>query len=50
MYQYQKVDQSVVDARVEEYRDQVNRFLDGKISDDEFLQLNFFCLKIQMFN
>jgi sulfite reductase (NADPH) hemoprotein beta-component len=39
MYQYQEVDQEIVNARVVEYRDQVERFLDGELSDDEFLQL-----------
>ena len=39
MYQYDALDKAFVNQRVEEYRDQTNRYLDGKLSEDEFLQL-----------
>ncbi|TVQ73173.1 MAG: nitrite/sulfite reductase [Oceanospirillales bacterium] len=39
MYQYNKVDQKIVDERVEQFRDQTRRFLAGELSDDEFLAL-----------
>jgi sulfite reductase (NADPH) hemoprotein beta-component len=39
MYQYDKFDQSAVDARVEEFRDQVKRRLAGEITEDQFKPL-----------
>jgi len=39
MYQYDKYDQSIVDARVAEFRDQVERRLAGEITEDQFKPL-----------
>jgi len=39
MYKYDQYDQAIVDARVEEFRDQVARRLAGEISEDEFKPL-----------
>ncbi|HJY78580.1 MAG TPA: nitrite/sulfite reductase [Burkholderiales bacterium] len=39
MYLYDQVDQRVVDERVAQFRDQMRRFLDGKLSEDEFRAL-----------
>jgi len=39
MYKYDTYDQAIVDARVEEFRDQVNRRLSGAISEDQFKPL-----------
>ncbi len=39
MYQYDKFDQSAVDARVEEFRDQVKRRIAGEITEDQFKPL-----------
>lgn len=39
MYRYDTFDQQFVDERVNHYRDQTRRYLDGQLSDDEFLQL-----------
>ncbi len=39
MYQYDRFDQSIVDARVEEFRDQVTRRLAGEITEDQFKPL-----------
>ncbi len=39
MYQYDAVDQQIVDERVVEYRDQVRRFLSGELGEDEFRQM-----------
>ncbi|MXO58007.1 nitrite/sulfite reductase [Altererythrobacter salegens] len=39
MYQYDKYDQAMVDARVAEYRDQVRRRLEGKLTEDQFKPL-----------
>jgi sulfite reductase (NADPH) hemoprotein beta-component len=39
MYQYDTYDQSIVDARVEDFRDQVKRRLAGEITEDEFKPL-----------
>jgi sulfite reductase (NADPH) hemoprotein beta-component len=39
MYQYDQYDQSIVDARVEEFRDQVKRRLSGEITEDQFKPL-----------
>ena len=36
MYAYNQFDQTLVDQRVEQYRDQTRRYLDGKIPEDEF--------------
>jgi sulfite reductase (NADPH) hemoprotein beta-component len=39
MYRYDAVDRTLVLERVEEYRDQVRRFLAGELSEDEFRPL-----------
>ncbi|MFA5989144.1 MAG: nitrite/sulfite reductase [Sphingomonas sp.] len=39
MYQYDQYDQAIVDARVEEFRDQVSRRLSGAMSEDQFKPL-----------
>ena len=39
MYQYNEVDQKLVDERVEQFRDQTRRFLAGELSEDDFLAL-----------
>ncbi|UAB79176.1 nitrite/sulfite reductase [Erythrobacter sp. SCSIO 43205] len=39
MYQYDKYDQAMVDARVEEFRDQARRRLEGSLSEDQFKPL-----------
>ena len=39
MYIYDQYDQKLVDERVAQYRDQTNRYLDGQISDEEFLPI-----------
>ena len=39
MYKYDTYDQSIVDARVEEFRDQVERRISGALSEDQFKPL-----------
>ena len=39
MYQYEQIDQTLVDERVAQFRDQTRRFLDGSLSEDEFRPL-----------
>jgi sulfite reductase (NADPH) hemoprotein beta-component len=39
MYRYDAYDQKLVDERVAEYRDQVTRFMDGRLGEDEFRPL-----------
>ena len=39
MYVYDQYDQTIVDQRVEQFRDQTRRYLAGEISDAEFLPL-----------
>jgi sulfite reductase (NADPH) hemoprotein beta-component len=39
MYQYDTLDQALVDQRVEQFRDQTRRFLAGTLSDDDFKPL-----------
>ena len=39
MYQYTEFDRSFIAERVNHYREQTTRYLDGKLSEDEFLQL-----------
>mgnify|MGYP001289374880 CR=1 FL=1 len=39
MYQYNEYDETLVLSRVEEFRDQVQRYLAGDLSDEEFLPL-----------
>jgi len=56
MYRYDQFDQSIVDARVEDFRDQVARRLSGAMSEDQFkplrlmnglyLQLHAYMLRI----
>ncbi len=39
MYQYDEIDQRIVDERVRQFRDQTRRFLAGKLTEDEFRAL-----------
>ena len=39
MYQYQDFDQRFIEQRVEQYREQTNRYLAGELTDEQFLQL-----------
>lgn len=39
MYRYDQYDQAIVNARVEEFRDQVERRLSGELSEDQFKPL-----------
>src|SRR5262245_65158979 len=39
MYRYDELDQTLVDQRVTEFRDQVRRFLAGELSEEEFRPL-----------
>ena len=39
MYVYDEIDQRIIDDRVAQYRDQTRRYLDGELSDAEFLPL-----------
>jgi len=39
MYQYDQIDQSLVDQRVAQYRDQTQRYLAGTLSEDDFRSL-----------
>ncbi|MCB2045037.1 MAG: nitrite/sulfite reductase, partial [Novosphingobium sp.] len=39
MYRYDHYDQAMVDSRVEEFRDQTRRRLEGKLSEDQFKPL-----------
>ena len=39
MYTYDEIDQRLVDERVAQFRDQTHRFLEGKLSEDEFRAL-----------
>jgi sulfite reductase (NADPH) hemoprotein beta-component len=39
MYLYDEIDQRIVDERVAQFRDQVRRYLDGKLPREEFLPL-----------
>ncbi len=39
MYQYDQHDQKIVDERVAQFRDQTRRYLDGQITEEEFLPL-----------
>lgn len=39
MYIYDQFDQKILDERVAQYRDQTQRYLDGKLSEAEFLPL-----------
>ncbi len=39
MYLYDQIDQRMVDERVAQFRDQTRRFLEGKLSEDDFRQL-----------
>jgi sulfite reductase (NADPH) hemoprotein beta-component len=39
VYQYDKIDQRLVDERVAQFRDQMRRFLAGKLSEDDFRPL-----------
>ncbi|MEM8726776.1 MAG: nitrite/sulfite reductase, partial [Pseudomonadota bacterium] len=39
MYKYDQYDQAMVDARVAEFRDQANRRLEGKLTEDQFKPL-----------
>jgi sulfite reductase (NADPH) hemoprotein beta-component len=39
VYLYDEIDQRIVDERVAQFRDQTRRFLDGKLSEEEFRAL-----------
>src|SRR5882757_4394812 len=39
MYIYDEIDQRIVDQRVKQFRGQTRRFLDGKLSEEEFRAL-----------
>ncbi|UXY14585.1 nitrite/sulfite reductase [Chitiniphilus purpureus] len=39
MYQYDPIDQQIVDARVAQFRDQTRRYLAGELTEDEFRPL-----------
>src|SRR5512141_302535 len=39
IYRYDTIDQALVDERVAEYRSQLERFLAGELSEDEFRPL-----------
>ena len=39
MYRYDNYDQKIVDERVAQFRDQTERYLAGKIAEEEFLPL-----------
>jgi len=39
MYQYDDIDRSLVNERVRQFRGQVDRYLNGELTDDEFKQL-----------
>ena len=39
MYRYDDIDQRLVDERVRQFRDQTRRFLEGKLSEEEFRAL-----------
>jgi sulfite reductase (NADPH) hemoprotein beta-component len=39
MYQYDQIDQQLVDERVAQFRDQTRRFLAGQLSEDDFRSL-----------
>ena len=39
MYAYQEYDQQLLDDRVEQFRDQTQRFFKGELSEEEFLIL-----------
>ena len=39
MYQYDEIDQQIVDERVAQYRDQTRRYLAGELTEDEFRPL-----------
>src|SRR5499426_4371137 len=39
MYQYDEIDQMLVDERVAQFRDQTRRFLAGQLSEDDFRAL-----------
>lgn len=39
MYQYDEIDQRIVDERVAQFRDQTRRFLAGELTEDEFRPL-----------
>lgn len=39
MYRYNTIDQTIVQERVNQYRDQLSRFLAGELAEDEFRPL-----------
>jgi sulfite reductase (NADPH) hemoprotein beta-component len=39
VYQYDEIDQAIVDARVAQFREQTERFLKGELSEDEYRPL-----------
>src|SRR5438105_15736053 len=56
MYKYDQYDQAIVDARVDEFRDQVERRLSGQLTEDQleplrlmnglYLQLHAYMLRV----
>ena len=39
MYQYDAIDQTIVDERVRQFRDQTQRFLAGELTEDQYRPL-----------
>ena len=39
MYQYDSLDQKILNERVAQFKDQTLRYLDGKLKEEEFLPL-----------
>jgi sulfite reductase (NADPH) hemoprotein beta-component len=39
MYQYDAIDQTIVDERVRQFRDQTKRFLAGELTEDQYRPL-----------
>ena len=39
MYIYDEIDQRLVDERVAQFRDQTRRFLEGRLTEEEFRAL-----------
>ena len=46
MYTYDEIDQRVVDQRVAQFRDQTERFLAGKLGEDEFRQIGRWIVEV----
>ena len=39
MYKYDQIDQKIVNERVDQYQNQLNRYLNKELSDEEFRPL-----------